>query len=159
MNGKQLGIYTDRPVILKELTDINELIYRDCSNAVMLIWLSNNSWNVEQFEDFVKRLALNGVLNITVAGWKVDDAFSALITTLSVLPTEKHIMTSKIAESDIKDQIEDSVVIKNTIEMFLVNSWPSIERFDDWEESHIVVVGDSNLSQEIVKLTREICIG
>ena len=89
------------------------------------------------------------MLNITTAGWEADESFSTLLTVLATLPINNHIMTGVIKDTDINDPIEDSLMIKDAVETFLVSAWPSEERFDDWTEYRIIVVGRPDLSREI----------
>jgi hypothetical protein len=156
MNRSLIGTYVDRPIVLQELTELNELIPGGVSHAVVLLWLDKNRWETRQLEEAIKKLASSGVLNITIAGWKADEGFSTLLTILDHLPINKHIMTGVIDDTDIKDPIEDSIMIKDAIETFLASSWPDEERFDDWTEYQIVVVGRPDLSREIHQSVMEI---
>jgi hypothetical protein len=150
MNGTSTGIYLGRPVILKELPELDELATDDdVSHAVVLLWLDRKHWDGRQLEEAIKRLASTNVLNITIAGWRADEAFSMLLTVLAPLPTNKHIMTGVISDTDIKDPIEGSLMIKDAVETFLVSCWPDEERFDDWTEYQIVVIGRPDLAREI----------
>src|SRR5262245_6538396 len=149
MNRTLIGTYLVRPVILQELTELSELASDDISHAVVLLWLDRGRWNVRGLEEAIRKLASTGVLNITTAGWEADESFSTLLTVLAPLLINNHIMTGVIKDTDIKDPIEDSLMIKDAVETFLVSTWPDEERFDDWTEYRIIVVGRPDLSREI----------
>ena len=149
MNRTLIGTYLDRPVILQELAELSELASDGISHAVVLLWLDRGRWNAPGLEEAIRKLASTGVLNITAAGWEADESFSTLLTVLALLPINNHIMTGVIKDTDIKDPIEDSLMIKDAVETFLVSTWPDEERFDDWTEYRIIVVGRPNLSREI----------
>jgi hypothetical protein len=90
MNRTPLGTYLDRPVILQELTDLNGLLPDSVSHAVVLLWLDRN-WDSSQLEEAIKALGSSEVLNITITGWKADEAFSTMLTVLGPLQTKGHI--------------------------------------------------------------------
>jgi hypothetical protein len=82
-----------------------------------------------------------------------------LLTILAPLPINKHIMTGVIDDTDIKDPIEDSLMIKDAIETFLVSSWPDEGRFDEWSDYRIITVVRPGLSQAIHRSATEIMNG
>lgn len=148
--------YLGRAVTLQELSSLSELETIGLSQAVVLLWLGNRSWKLSQLEKAITELAANNILNVTVAGERSDESFAALLKVLAALPASKHIMTGVIDNSEVKDPLEDSSIVKHAIESFLFNSWPDTERFDDWKESRILVVGRPGLASVIHSLVLEI---
>lgn len=144
-----IGTYLSCHVLFQEAGDLGNLAIKDLSHAVVLLWLGESSWDPEQLKIAIKRLAASKPLNLTIAGARSDDGFRILLETLSALPTNKHIMTGVLTNTDVKDPEEDSPIVKDAIEQFLIATWPDEERFEDWSEYQIVVIGRPDLSQQI----------
>ena len=149
MSLNLIGNYRDRPILLQEAGSLSRVEAGDLSRAVVLLWLAEQSWDPKQLELAVGQLASNGVLNITVAGSRTDEAFSVLLETLASPSLRKHIMTGVIDNTDVKDPIEDSPIVKDSVEEFLIGAWPSEEEFDNWAEYRIIVIGRPDLSQQV----------
>lgn len=158
MNVDLIGTYIDRPILLQEASSFSELAIDDLSHAVVLLWLDEGSWDPKQLELAVRRLAANNVLNITIAGEKSDEGFSVLLETLGSLSLDKHIMTGIFSGTDVKAplKVKDALIVKDAVERFLISTWPTEERFDEWREYRIIIVGKPNLSRQIRDSVREI---
>lgn len=144
-----IGTYRDRPVRLQEVSSLGEMTARDLSHALVLLWLGEKSWDPEQLGLAIRQLAASNVLSVTVAGEKSDDAFSLLLQTLGSLPMRRHIITGIIKDADVKDPAEDSLIVKDAVEEFLIGTWPDEERFDDWTEYRIILIGKPGLAQQV----------
>ena len=158
MNKELIGTYLNRPVLFQEARILAELAIKDLSHAVVLLWLGESTWQPEQLKIAIKRFAANNALNVTIAGEKSDESFFILLETLSALPVNKPIMTGVIKSTDVKDPVEDSLIVKDAIERFLISTWPDEERFDDWTEYRIIIIGRPGLSRQICHSVTEIVV-
>jgi hypothetical protein len=156
MSMNSMGTYLSCQVLFQEAGNLGELAIKDLSHAVVLLWLGESSWGPEQLKIAIKRFAATKPLNITIAGTRSDDGFRILLETLSALPTNKHIMTGVLTNTDVKDPEEDSLIVKDAIKQFLIATWPDEERFEDWSEYQIIVIGRPDLSQQIRRSVLEI---
>ena len=141
MNLKEVGTYLDRRIMLQEAGNLKELTATDLSNAVVLMWVADPSWEVEELRRAIEELSDGKPLSLVVGGERVDESFSVLLETLSYLPpTSYHIMTGSIESADMSEGVSE----------FLIATYPEELRFDDWQEYRIVAVGDSSLHHRML---------
>jgi hypothetical protein len=153
-----IGAYLDRPILLHEASGLNGMEVGDLSHTIALLWLGEKSWDSKQLEEAIKELAAKNALNITVAGERSNESFSILLETLGPLPLRKHIMTGVFESTNVKDAVEDSLIVRDAIERFLMATWPDEDRFDNWTEYRIIVIGRPDLSQQIRHSVAEIVL-
>lgn len=139
MNAEGTGKYLNRSVILECADVLSELEYNNVSCSVILLWLGNPAWNAEDLQVAIKNYVLGNVLSLTIAGQRTDESFQMMLENLSVLQRDKHIMTGVIDTCDVDEAVDQ----------FLIATWPDEGRFAAWIDYRIVVVGDSNLTEEI----------
>lgn len=80
-------------------------------------------------------------LAIAVFGVNSELAFDNLLQLLST-PSESmpHIMTSRLDEPALSDALD----------AFLAGTWPSSERFNEWDDYVIVVLGEQTFCEQCV---------
>ena len=143
MRETPIGAYIGRLIVLQEARNLIEVAEDDLSNAVVLLWLSENSWTPEELGISINRLAASNVLGITVAGARPDESFTFLLETLSHLPIDRHIMTGVVNSTEIADSVED----------FLLSTYPDERYFDEWNEYRIIEIGKS---QQLIAAIKEV---
>jgi hypothetical protein len=79
----------------------------------------------------VKELVSQQPMAVVVHGSEARAAFALLISELSDGTPRKHVMTKLSQTNDFGTAIEE----------LLHSTWPSEDRFDDWTQYSIVVVG------------------
>ncbi|MGH9914723.1 MAG: hypothetical protein ACRD63_05480 [Pyrinomonadaceae bacterium] len=130
----------DRKVFFQEAENLNDLTTEDVSKALVLLWVGSPSWKYKDLTAVIERLAREGALGITIAGKRADESFDALLETLGSMKLPKHVMTGVDKTDDVGDVVSG----------FLVAAIPDEARWDDWQEYRIIVIGDSNLWQQML---------
>lgn len=139
---KQIGVYLGRGISLYESSHLYEIEISDLSFATVLLWLNDHLWSKDEFIATVNSLIQANPLSVVVAGEHVEESFDCLLAVQSRLPSSlPHFMTGIINAS----------VFYEIAYEFLIATYPSDERFDVWKEHLIIVVGDNQSRQEIVR--------
>lgn len=91
----------------------------------------------------IKDIVNKEPLSITLSGENASFHFDYLLNFLSIVSSTKHIMTGLIDDKDIQE----------IVETFLISTWPSEERFDEWTSYNILFItndlNDSSLLDKI----------
>jgi hypothetical protein len=135
-NYEDVGVYVGLPVRLQGANNLTEVLPKNLSGAIVLLWLGDSSWKTRDLKAMIIRLAEKKPLAIVVAGERTNESFEVLLETLSVIETPDHIMTGVIHHDD-------------SISDFFVATFPDQLRFDDWQEYFVIAVGNQDLQQQI----------
>jgi hypothetical protein len=146
MRQDLMGNYLDRQIKLIVISELSEIDRVDVAYSLILLLLYKSNWRVEDFQSALEVLASKQVLGITVAGEKVGNSFSIMLDTLGSL-AGPHIMTGVSREQNMA----------SVVEKFLVATYPSEERFDEWQGYSFIVVGNDTSAVSLREAIKSKC--
>lgn len=136
-----VGSHCGRMIYLGRAITIGEYHFdSSISSSILLVYFGNIPCNDKWIEELFRNLFLKNPLSISLAGVKSSEYFDLLLEMLSIWPTDRHIMTRRSREIDITEWISD----------FLMGTFPSEDRFDEWYSYRILVIGSISLYQYIL---------
>lgn len=145
MISKEIGKYFERIINLEESIDLKGIKNIFDSGTAILLWIGTNNWEKEDFVNAIKNMLEKEVIAICVSGKRVKEQFDLLIDTQSLLSTVKHTMTYMFDDKDIESVLEN---------LF----WGVItddERWENWKNYLLTVIGDPNAASDVKKLIKE----
>jgi len=125
--------YLNRPVRTAEVSSNDVSVDdADLSRSLLLLVLRmpNDPESIVGLERFLARVVMKEPLAIALFGHGARTAFDVLIRKLSRTRTTRHIMT----------KIIEGVALDAAIRDFLSATWPSTDRFDEWDDYAILTI-------------------
>lgn len=129
-NWKTLGAYLSRTVKLANISPNQRLEVTELERSLVLV-VFGASISTDWTLTLQRGLIAQNPLGIVIYGVNAGAAFDALISELADGVLRPHIMTGLSEEKDLESAIEG----------FLQATWPSEDRFDDWNDYAILNVG------------------
>ncbi len=129
MSRQRLGDYVGRPVWLIEPESTDDL-NRGLSSCVSFFWLPSETMELEDIADITKIIVRATPLAAYVCGPVSERIFDSLLESSGA--NSPHIMSRYSTEK-----------LEDTLEEFFASTWPSEDRFDQWEEYAVVAFGQA----------------
>ncbi|MBC8044067.1 MAG: hypothetical protein IAF08_11575 [Rhizobacter sp.] len=141
---KGAGSYLERPIKLVMVSVRSSFIPADELIASTVLMIFNTAAPDETtLKSFFEKIISRMPLSVMIAGRNAEQHFDLLLHLLSTNQHEKHTMTYLGEEDELK----------NTLWQFLHTSYPAEERFEEWKEYLIMIVGENEESQRILSKT------
>jgi hypothetical protein len=136
---KSLGRFTERDIRLSFLDSVWD-VEADSSltGSLVLLHLRGEWGNVDGLRQAIRKLCEVTPLVVTVSGANASTAFVVLLDELQQALPRVQVMTKSSAGESFREVVED----------LLTATWPSEERFDDWSNYSILVVGKNTAARE-----------
>jgi hypothetical protein len=136
-----LGTYLLRTVKVADVSTKQRFEVNELEKSVVLVALGG-SIPADAVLALLRTLISASPLAVMLFGVNARIAFDALISELGDGVNQRHIMTGLSEENEIEAAVES----------LLQATWPSQERFDDWNEYAILSVdGDPRKISQVVK--------
>ncbi len=137
---EKIGQYLDRLVKVAKINSLKDYS-RDSSLATSNIMLCFGALEItdSELKKFYEYLAQAHPLTILICGKNSENNFSTLLNSIYSKKSRKFIMTALNKDKNMREWIE---------QLFWA-TWPSEERFDEWKENRILVIGDDSFYNKI----------
>lgn len=137
---QKIGQYLDRSVKIGKINSLEEYSRNSslASSNVMLCFDVLDLMDLK-LKSFYEQLAQSHPLTILICGKNSENNFSILLDSIYSKKSKKFIMTAVNKDENMQEWIE---------QLFWA-TWPSEERFDEWKENRILVIGDDNFYNKI----------
>lgn len=132
-NWDMIGTYLERTVRATIMSLGDDSSFSDDKsllNSIALIYIESIHCDVK-VNRLIESLVIQAPLAIVLAGEAADETFDYLLNILDRYPTEKHVMTKLCTQIDLSEILMD----------FLSATWPSEDRFDEWRDYSLIVIG------------------
>ena len=135
---ESLGISNDKSIYVNDVNPkLEKLNSKDkIPSSLILIYLLDE-YQMEDLDLIITQVWKWDPLGIFIAGNNSRRGFDRLLSILSSKNDNKHIMTGFFDKKSIEENLE----------LFLISSWPSEDRFDEWENYNILMVGHETSAQ------------
>lgn len=138
---EKIGKHLDIPIYISLLEKIDDIKKEDFSSSVVLLYFGNDSLDASQIDDFFNNILGTMPLAVHFAGKNSDKYFALIFDNKILNKNKKHTMTYVTEDNKTSRWMSD----------FFYSSWPSEDRFDEWKDHRIIVIGNSALYSKLCK--------
>lgn len=138
---EKIGEHLNIPVYISLLEKLDDIKKENFSSSTVLLYFGNDNFDVSQVDDFFNNLLETVPLAVHFAGKNSDKYFGLIFNNKILNENKKHTMTYVTEENKVNEWMSD----------FLYSSWPSEDRFDEWKDHRIIVIGNSALYSKLCK--------
>lgn len=146
---KKTGDYLDKSIYILPPILMENLREEDFSSSALLLYFTDNQFSDFELDKFFNNLLKSAPLVVHIAGKNADKYLTNILNNRILNENKKHTMTY------LTEEHKNIELISN----FFYASWPSEERFDEWKDYKIIVIGNkiglySKLYSEINKFLK-----
>jgi hypothetical protein len=142
-----IGTYLGRSIQAIRCSSNDECIFKESdpiSGSTVLFMIGKKTGRSD-FQRCLEDIAKQSPLAILVAGHNAEPAFDLLLHWLDQNQGQQHVMTKIYKGRDLSELAHE----------FLASTWPSEDRFDEWQNYTLVSHGSNDLDySEFIKKMR-----